>query len=66
MSIPRRLAIASAALIALSVSAAHAADALPDLKGRTIVAVTENAYPPLNFKDPKTGQSVGWEYDVFN
>jgi polar amino acid transport system substrate-binding protein len=39
---------------------------LPDLKGRTIVAVTENAYPPLNFKDPKTGEGVGWEYDVFN
>ena len=39
---------------------------LPDLKGRTIVAVTENAYPPLNFKDPKTGQGVGWEYDVMN
>jgi polar amino acid transport system substrate-binding protein len=42
------------------------AQTLPDLKGRTIVAVTENAYPPLNFKDPKTGQGVGWEYDVFN
>jgi len=39
---------------------------LPDLKGRTIVAVTENAYIPLNFKDPKTGQGVGWEYDIFN
>ncbi len=39
---------------------------LPDLRGRVIVAVTENAYPPLNFKDPKTGQGVGWEYDVFN
>ncbi len=42
------------------------AQPLPDLKGRTIVAVTENAYVPLNFKDPKTGQGVGWEYDVFN
>ena len=39
---------------------------LPDLKGRTIVAVTENAYVPLNFKDPKTGLGIGWEYDVFN
>jgi polar amino acid transport system substrate-binding protein len=39
---------------------------LPDLKGRTIVAVTENAYTPLNFVDPKTGQSVGWEYDAVN
>lgn len=39
---------------------------LPDLKGRTIVAVTENAYMPLNFVDPKTGQSAGWEYDAVN
>lgn len=39
---------------------------LPDLKGRVIVAVTENAYTPLNFVDPKTGQSVGWEYDAVN
>jgi polar amino acid transport system substrate-binding protein len=40
--------------------------ALPDLKGRTIVAVTEDAYVPLNFKDPKTGKSMGWEYDAVN
>ena len=39
---------------------------LPDLKGRTIVAVTENAYTPLNFVDPKTGKAVGWEYDAVN
>jgi polar amino acid transport system substrate-binding protein len=39
---------------------------LPDLKGRTIVAVTENAYTPLNFADPNTGQGIGWEYDAFN
>lgn len=38
--------------------------ALPDLKGRTIVAVTENAYTPLNFVDPKTGKAMGWEYDA--
>ncbi|AEJ20702.1 transporter substrate-binding domain-containing protein [Gracilinema caldarium] len=37
---------------------------LPDLKGRTIVAVTENAYTPLNFVDPKTGKPMGWEYDA--
>lgn len=39
---------------------------LPDLDGRTIVAVTENAYTPLNFADPKTGEGIGWEYDAFN
>lgn len=44
---------------------AQAAD-LPDLGGRTIKAVTENAYYPLNFSDPKSGKSVGWEYDAVN
>jgi len=44
--------------------AAVSANGLPDLKGRTIVAVTENAYTPLNFVDPKTGKAVGWEYDA--
>lgn len=44
---------------------AHAAE-LPDLQGRTVVAVTENAYTPLNFADPKTGEGIGWEYDAFN
>src|SRR5688572_10553192 len=39
---------------------------LPELGGRTIVAVTENAYTPLNFVDPKTGEGIGWEYDAFN
>ncbi len=39
---------------------------MPDLKGKTIIAVTENAYTPLNFVDPKTGLSVGWEYDAVN
>ncbi len=39
---------------------------LPDLKGREVHAVTENAYTPLNFADPKTGKGIGWEYDAFN
>jgi ABC-type amino acid transport substrate-binding protein len=37
---------------------------LPDLGGQTVVAVTENAYTPLNFVDPATGEAVGWEYDA--
>jgi polar amino acid transport system substrate-binding protein len=41
-------------------------DALPDLKGRKVAAVTENAYTPLNFVDPATGKAVGWEYDAVN
>lgn len=39
---------------------------LPDLGGRTIVAVTGNDYPPLNFVDPATGTAMGWEYDAVN
>ena len=42
------------------------AQALPDLGGKSIVVVTENAYPPLQFVDPKTGQQIGWEYDAMN
>jgi polar amino acid transport system substrate-binding protein len=59
-----RLAGAFAALL-LFATGAQAAE-LPDLGGRTIVAVTENAYTPLNFADPKTGEGIGWEYDAFN
>jgi polar amino acid transport system substrate-binding protein len=43
---------------------ALAADALPDLAGRKVVVVTENAYPPLQFVDPKSGEQIGWEYDA--
>ena len=54
------------ATLALSLTFAvqsFAAD-LPDLEGRKITVVTEDAYPPLQFKDPKTGDSIGWEYDA--
>ena len=47
-------------------SCAAGAQALPDLGGRKVVAVTENAFPPLNMLDPRTGKGVGWEYDCFN
>jgi polar amino acid transport system substrate-binding protein len=59
----RRSILAGLTLVALSPLGAVAAD-LPDLAGRTIVVVTENAYPPLQFVDPKTGQAIGWEYDA--
>lgn len=39
------------------------AQGLPDLAGREIVVVTENAYPPLQFLD-RAGMAVGWEYDA--
>lgn len=45
-------------------SAALAGGHLPDLDGREVVVVTENAYPPLQFVDPASGDAVGWEYDA--
>jgi ABC-type amino acid transport substrate-binding protein len=39
---------------------------LPDLGGQQVKAVAGNDYTPLNFVDPLTGQSVGWEYDAVN
>jgi polar amino acid transport system substrate-binding protein len=60
----KSLAILAAALAA-TIGVADAAS-LPDLQGRNVIAATENAYTPLNFADPKTGQGIGWEYDAFN
>lgn len=54
--------LASAGLAALAALPAVAAE-LPDLQGREITVVTEDAYPPLQFRD-KDGASVGWEYDA--
>ena len=54
------LSILTAALCATT---AMADGHLPDLEGREIVVVTENAYPPLQFLDGN-GDAVGWEYDA--
>src|SRR5687768_16819703 len=62
----KRLRLAGAFVALLFSGLATQAAELPDLGGRTIVAVTENAYTPLNFADPKTGEGIGWEYDAFN
>lgn len=59
----RRTVLAGLTALVLSPLAAFAAD-LPDLGGRTVVVVTENAYPPLQFVDPKSGKAIGWEYDA--
>ncbi|MGV8937688.1 MAG: transporter substrate-binding domain-containing protein [Allorhizobium sp.] len=59
----RRAFLAGLAALALSPLSAWSAD-LPDLAGRSVVVVTENAYPPLQFVDPKSGQPIGWEYDA--
>ncbi len=56
----RSLFVALAALVVLPAAAAD----LPDLGGKTVTVVTENAYFPLQFVDTKTGQPVGWEYDA--
>jgi polar amino acid transport system substrate-binding protein len=55
--------MAGAALAAFALPAA--AQDLPDLEGRVIQAVTENAYYPLNFAGPD-GEGIGLEYDVIN
>lgn len=44
--------------------AATAGSPLPDLEGREVVVAVENAYPPLQFIDPASGEAIGWEYDA--
>lgn len=61
----RRTVLAGLAAAVLMPAVALAAE-LPDLGGKTVVVVTENAYPPLQFVDPKTGEQIGWEYDAMN
>ncbi|MCF1436035.1 transporter substrate-binding domain-containing protein [Agrobacterium vitis] len=61
----RRAILAGLSALFLAPFAAIAAD-LPDLGGKTVVVVTENAYPPLQFVDPKSGKAIGWEYDAMN
>ncbi|MGQ3294720.1 MAG: transporter substrate-binding domain-containing protein, partial [Shinella sp.] len=61
----RRAVLAGLAAAALMPAVAFASD-LPDLGGKTVVVVTENAYPPIQFVDPKTGEQIGWEYDAMN
>lgn len=54
----------TAAAISLALTSISFAQGLPDLGGKTLVIVTENAYPPLQFIDPKSGDQIGWEYDA--
>lgn len=51
------------AALVLTGTTALADGHLPNLEGREIVVVTENAYPPLQFIDD-SGAAVGWEYDA--
>jgi len=60
-----RLKILAAAMLAVLVLPfAASAQALPDLAGRKVVVVTENAYFPLQFVESASGKQMGWEYDV--
>ncbi|MBV2183417.1 MAG: transporter substrate-binding domain-containing protein [Rhizobium sp.] len=61
----RRALLAALAALVVAPLSTFAAD-LPNLGGKTVVVVTENAYPPLQFVDPKSGEAIGWEYDAMN
>ncbi len=58
-----KLTAAFAGLTLAFAATIAAAQDLPDLAGREVVVVTENAYPPLQFLD-KEGKAIGWEYDA--
>lgn len=49
--------------LAASAFAFPALAEVPDLAGREVTVVTENAYPPLQFLDAE-GKAIGWEYDA--
>jgi polar amino acid transport system substrate-binding protein len=51
-------------LTAATLASTAIAQDVPDLAGREVVIVTENAYPPLQFIEPSTGNAIGWEYDA--
>lgn len=56
---------ALAVLAALGLATPAFADGhLPDLSGLVVTIATEDAYPPLQFRDPATGDAIGWEYDA--
>ena len=61
-----RRALLAGLTAAVVLPAAAFAQDLPDLGGKSVVVVTENAYPPLQFIDPKSGEQIGWEYDAMN
>src|SRR5690348_1323829 len=62
-----KLKLLAAALLAVMVMPFSArADALPDLGGKKVVIVTENAYFPLQFMDAASGKAIGWEYDAID
>ena len=63
MKTPMIAAVAALFATAALPTFAFADGHLPDLEGREVVIVTENASPPLQFMD-SDGNAVGWEYDA--
>ncbi|MFT5870150.1 MAG: polar amino acid transport system substrate-binding protein [Paracoccaceae bacterium] len=60
-----RFAVTAAAVLGLAgLTPIMTLAEVPDLQGREVVVVTENAYPPLQFIDPNSGDAIGWEYDA--
>ena len=57
---------AAPAAQAPAATAAPAKAMITDLKGKEVVIAVENAYPPFNYKDEKTGENVGMDYDFMN
>jgi polar amino acid transport system substrate-binding protein len=57
---------AAPAVAPTTAAAAPAKAMIADLQGREIVIAVENAYPPFNYKDEKTGEGVGMDYDFMN
>lgn len=54
-----------ATILAAMIATTAVADGhLPNLEGKEIVVATENAYPPLQFIEPGSGDAIGWEYDA--
>ena len=66
MTLKNLILSTAGAMASLALTSISFAQDLPDLGGKKIVVVTENAYPPLQFIDPKSGDQIGWEYDAMN
>jgi polar amino acid transport system substrate-binding protein len=58
-----KLVTATLSSLSILLATATFAQDVPDLGGKEIVVVTENAYPPLQFLDA-SGAAIGWEYDA--
>jgi ABC-type amino acid transport substrate-binding protein len=60
--------LAALVLVAVGASSVRAQGIpfdLPDLGGREVSAVTSNDYPPLSLVDTDSGDSIGFEYEIW-